>query len=111
MTPLTQQIIRVIKAIPPGKVMTYGQVAEAAGNPRAARQVVRVLHAMSANHCLPWHRVVGAGGRISLPDECGFNEQRALLEAEGVMFDLQGRIDMDIFGHRAEMSYINPTHL
>ena len=46
---------------------TYGQVAAMAGNRRAARQVVRLLHSSSHVHLLPWQRVVGSGGRISLP--------------------------------------------
>ena len=47
MQPFTQRVIELIQAIPPGYVMSYGQVAAAAGNPRGARQVVRILHAMS----------------------------------------------------------------
>lgn len=92
MTPLTERIIEVIKSIPAGKVMTYGQVAEAAGNPRAARQVVRVLHSMSGKYDLPWHRVVNASGRIALPESGGYYEQRALLEAEGIVFGKGDRI-------------------
>ncbi|HEX5563862.1 MAG TPA: MGMT family protein, partial [Sporosarcina sp.] len=67
MVPFTERVVQIIRDIPAGKVMTYGQVAAAAGNPRGARQVVRVLHSMSAKYDLPWHRIVNAQGGISTP--------------------------------------------
>lgn len=77
-------IIRdTVRKIPKGKVATYGDVARAAGFPGRARQVVWALRGTSRG--LPWHRVVGAGGKISLPGENGL-EQRFRLEAEGVAF-------------------------
>jgi methylated-DNA-protein-cysteine methyltransferase-like protein len=77
-----EAIWRVVRKIPKGKVATYGSVAQAAGFPGAARQVVWALRATSG---LPWHRVVGAGGRIRLPGANGL-EQRMKLEFEGVRF-------------------------
>ena len=74
---------RVVATIPRGKVATYGGVAAAAGYPGAARQVAWALHNNSAG--LPWHRVLGAGGRIRLPGASGM-EQRLRLEQEGVTF-------------------------
>lgn len=74
---------RVVARIPKGKVATYGAVATAAGFPGAARQVAWALHHNAAG--LPWHRVLGAGGRIRLPGESGL-EQRMRLEQEGVAF-------------------------
>ena len=71
-----------IRQIPKGKVSTYGAVAQAAGFPGCARQVVWALRGAPG---LAWHRVVGAGGKISLPGENGL-EQRMRLEAEGVAF-------------------------
>jgi len=71
-----------IRKIPYGKVATYGNVAHAAGYQGAARQVVWALRGGMG---LPWHRVVGAGGRISLTGEDGL-EQRLRLESEGVAF-------------------------
>lgn len=53
MTPFTENVIEIIRSIPAGKVMTYGQIAALAGSPRAARQVVRVLHSMSKNISSP----------------------------------------------------------
>ncbi len=52
MTPFTEKVIEIIQAIPYGKIMTYGQIAKAAGSPRGARQVVRILHTTSRKHNL-----------------------------------------------------------
>jgi len=87
----------VIKAIPRGKVATYSQVAALAGNHRAARQVVRVLHASSAKERLPWHRVINSRGGISLERGRGFEEQKRLLIREGVRVNDGGRIGLDEF--------------
>ncbi|WP_114569816.1 MGMT family protein [Exiguobacterium flavidum] len=81
-TQFTCDVIDLIKRIPPGKVMTYGQIAAYAGKPRGARQVSRILHSLSSKERLPWHRVVNARGELSLEGE----EQRIALEAEGVVF-------------------------
>lgn len=91
-----QRVARVVKSIPKGKVATYGQVARIAGNPRAARQVVRALRAMSEKHGLPWHRVISSKGIVSLPGEGG-RIQRQLLEGEGVRFDPAHRISLRQF--------------
>jgi len=72
----------IIRKIPKGKVSTYGGVARAAGFPGCARQVVWALRNARG---LPWHRVVGAGGKISLTGENAL-EQRLRLESEGVVF-------------------------
>ena len=82
-------IAALIRGIPRGKVSTYGAVAKAAGFPRLAREVGRVLRTVRG---LPWQRVLGSGGRIVTPGEYAL-EQRFLLEAEGVRF--KGRkVDM-----------------
>lgn len=96
MTPFTAKVIAIIQAIPEGKVMTYGGVARAAGSPRAARQVVRILHSMSRKYRLPWHRVVNAQGRISLDDESG-SVQKLYLLGEGVPFEDDGGINLEQF--------------
>lgn len=84
-----------IRSIPRGHVSTYGAVAKAAGYPRCARHVARVLRLVGG---LPWQRVLGSGGRISLRGEAAM-EQRFLLEAEGVRFKGK-RVDMAQFEHR-----------
>ncbi|WP_214847970.1 MGMT family protein [Exiguobacterium sp. s193] len=87
MTPFTQDVVALIRAIPAGRVATYGQIARLAGNPRAARQVVRILHSMSQAERLPWHRVVNAKGEISQG-----TEQQLALEAEGIVFQSDGKL-------------------
>ena len=95
MQPFTISVIGILRSIPEGKVMTYGQVASAAGSPRAARQVVRVLHTLSGKYDLPWHRVVNKRGEIVLQDEISRSMQQSLLEAEGVHFDISGCVTLE----------------
>jgi len=93
--PLAVAIAAGIRRIPRGRVSTYGAVAEAAGYPRCARHVSKVLNETPG---LPWQRVVGSGGRISLSGQYGF-EQRFLLESEGVRFKGR-RVDLATYEHR-----------
>ena len=94
-SPLTLAITDAIRRVPRGRVSTYGAIAKAAGYPRTARQVGRVLRQMPG---LPWHRILGSGGRIAVPREFAL-EQRFLLEAEGVKF--RGRnVNLAEFEHR-----------
>ena len=97
MQPFTAEVVRILKEIPPGRVVTYGQVARIAGSPRAARQVVRILHTLSEKHQLPWHRVVNARGEIAVPDLESRELQRMLLEREDVVFLTDGRVDLSVF--------------
>jgi methylated-DNA-protein-cysteine methyltransferase related protein len=92
--PFTARAVAVIRSIPRGKVASYGQVAGNAGSPLAARQVVRVLHTLSRVERLPWHRVISGRGTISLPRGAGFEQQKALLEAEGIAVSKDGRVDV-----------------
>lgn len=80
-----QNVLKIraaIMQVPRGKVSTYGAIGQAAGLPRGARLVVRVLR---QSHGLPWHRIVAAGGRIATPGEHAL-DQRFRLEMEGVKF-------------------------
>ncbi|WP_096270198.1 MGMT family protein [Paucisalibacillus globulus] len=97
MTPFTEKVVHIIKSIPEGKVMTYGQIAGLAGSPRAARQVVRILHSMSNKHHLPWHRVINAKGQVVIKDEATYQEQILQLEAEGVEVGIHDQIDLEIY--------------
>ena len=81
----TTAVKQLIQKIPPGKVCTYGIIAAAAGNPRAARQVAWILHSSSKKEGLPWHRVVNREGKISLKPHQGYELQKQLLEMEGVV--------------------------
>lgn len=104
MTPFTKHVIEIIKGIPEGHVMTYGQIAELAGSRRAARQVVRILHSSSKKHGLPWHRVVNAKGEIAIRDDESRFMQIVNLQNEGVMVDDQGRIDLSNHQFHPEMN-------
>jgi len=92
-----QRTRELIKRIPKGKVATFGLIATMAGNPRGARQVVRVLSSCIAKDKLPWHRVINREGKISLPIGNGYEEQHRLLEREGVVFGLGDRVDLSRF--------------
>ncbi len=94
-----EDMLATVRRIPKGKVATYGQVAAASGHPGAARQVVWALRAGSRSDRkpVPWHRVLGAGGKIRLPGEAGL-EQRLRLRSEGVEFHGE-RIDLVRFAH------------
>jgi methylated-DNA-protein-cysteine methyltransferase-like protein len=88
-----QAILRAVRALPRGKVASYGQVAALAGLPRRARLVGRVLANLPPNSKVPWHRVVNARGEISLTGEAAAR-QRRLLAGEGVVFMPSGRVDL-----------------
>jgi methylated-DNA-protein-cysteine methyltransferase-like protein len=93
----TTEAIRLIKAIPRGKVATYGQIAYMTGLYPSVRRVVWILHSCSDREGLPWHRVVNGKGTISLKPGAGYEKQKELLQAEGVVFDDRDRIDLDRF--------------
>ncbi len=88
----TKKVELIIKNIPLGKVTSYGTVAALAGSPRAARQVVQILHRTDN---IPWHRVVNSRGIIAIKDYDGFQEQKMLLGMEGVESDSSGEIDLN----------------
>lgn len=95
MTEFTKRIYEVVKDIPCGRVMSYGQVARLAGNPRGARGVGFALHRNPSPGEIPCHRVVFRDGSVTTGFAFGGPEaQRRLLEAEGVGFLEDGRVDM-----------------
>lgn len=102
MKPFTQKVVEIVAAVPEGYVMTYGGVAAAAGSPRGARQVVRILHAMSGKYRLPWHRIVNAQGQIVLADEESRLQQQMLLESEGIEVDAKGKVNLERWLYRPE---------
>ena len=88
-----ERVYEIVRRIPSGRVMTYGQIAELLGEGYTARTVGFVMHA--ADPADPWHRVINAQGacstgRVLLP----FNKQQRMLEAEGITFDARGRCDL-----------------
>jgi methylated-DNA-protein-cysteine methyltransferase related protein len=91
--PALQAIWNVVARIPRGQASTYGDVARAAGYPGRARQAGYALRLMPDEMNLPWHRVVGAGGRIVFPKATRhFREQSRLLRSEGVKVT-DGRVE------------------
>jgi methylated-DNA-protein-cysteine methyltransferase-like protein len=88
-------VYAVVRRIPAGRVVTYGQVAALVGVPRGARAVGWALRALGRRRAarVPWHRVLGAGGRISYRPGPGPHLQRVRLRAEGVRL-VGGRVDL-----------------
>ena len=91
---LYERIYAVIREVPPGKVAAYGLIARIVG--RCTPRMVGYALAALRNHDkdVPWQRIVNSQGQLSLRGP----EQRQLLEAEGVIFDARGRIDLKRFG-------------
>jgi methylated-DNA-protein-cysteine methyltransferase-like protein len=96
------RIYSVVRRIPRGRVATYGQIAALAGLPHAPRVAGYALHALPEGSPVPWHRVVAAGGRLSLArlDHAAAITQRLRLEREGVRFDPRGRVVLERSGWR-----------
>ncbi|MBN1354749.1 MGMT family protein [bacterium] len=93
-----QRIHDIVRSIPPGRVATYGQIASIAGG-CTARMVGYAMAAVTESSKIPWHRVVNSRGFISVRsggESCDL--QRELLENEGIIFDSNGRIDLEKFG-------------
>jgi len=93
-----QRIYAIVSCIPKGKVATYGQIATLAGYPGQARQVGYALHNLPENLDIPWQRVINAMGQISSRVDPVFEEiQQQILEAEGIRFGPNGRIDLLLY--------------
>jgi methylated-DNA-protein-cysteine methyltransferase-like protein len=93
----TETVIHIIKNIPKGKVLTYGQIAKLAGNPRAARQVSWILHSSSKKYNLPWHRVISSNGNLSMTSIEDKLYHKRLLKLEGVEFRSEFKVDLKKF--------------
>jgi methylated-DNA-protein-cysteine methyltransferase related protein len=96
--PLYQRIYAVVRQIPPGKVATYGQIAEIIGC--SARMVGYAMAALKHIDApdVPWQRVVNRMGQISILDPFGKTIQRQILEEEGVKFSKNDKIDFRDYG-------------
>lgn len=116
----TEKVLYIIKQIPPGKVMSYGQVAAYAGAPRAARQVGWILN-KSHDDTMPWWRVVNNSGRITIKGSAFSPEtQAALLRAEGIVVNTELICNMQQFrflpdsqaliNYQLSESYIETLH-
>ena len=99
-TSFNELVYTLVRHIPPGKVLSYGRVAQLLGVSNGARAVGWALSSLkhSDTHDVPWQRVVNVKGRISIKGSpVAAIEQRARLEAEGVVFDEYDTLDMDTY--------------
>jgi len=94
--PFYRLVYRLVRRVPRGRVVTYGQVAAILGQPRGARAVGMALGALRGPllDLVPWQRVINAAGRCSHRDGFWADTQRELLEGEGVRFDRHGKMDL-----------------
>ena len=91
-----ERVYKIVRRIPRGRVMTYGQIAELLGEGYTARTVGFCMH--SSPDGTPWHRVINAQGktstgRVVLP----YDKQQRLLEQEGVLFNKSNRCDLETY--------------
>lgn len=102
MTAFQEAILHVVRLVPSGKVVSYGQVAAYVGTPRAARQVGWAMRSLQGAPDFPWWRVLNNAGRITIKGN-KFNSaqlQKELLEAEGVVINEQYELDMALYRFR-----------
>lgn len=96
-TDFTKNVIKMIKAIPEGKVATYALIAKLAGKPQGSRGVGWILHSSTHGQSLPWQRVIKSGGKLSFPEMSPeYLRQKRLLELEGVKFT-NGKVDLKVY--------------
>jgi methylated-DNA-protein-cysteine methyltransferase-like protein len=96
MSEFFQRVYEIAARIPRGKVVTYGQIAAALGDPRQARTVGWAMRSAPEWLDIPWHRIVNSSGGISTRYTTdGLNIQRKLLEDEGIVFNEDGRLDLE----------------
>jgi methylated-DNA-protein-cysteine methyltransferase-like protein len=93
-SPLYQSIYTLVRQIPPGYVTSYGRISRLVGC--SARNVGFAMAALPCGSDVPWQRVVNSQGKVSpRTDGEGNILQRNLLEAEGIFFDRNGKIDLE----------------
>lgn len=93
-----ERVYAIVREVPPGRVVTYGEIAWRAGSPLASRATGYALNALRWDADVPWWRVVNRAGRISDRPGDGPVVQRERLEAEGVVFKPDGRVDLRHYG-------------
>ena len=89
-----ERVYEIVRQIPPGRVMTYGQIAEILGEGYTPRTVGYVMHGADTEN-VPWQRVINSQGacstgRMTMP----VNLQQQMLESEGISFNAKGRCDL-----------------
>ncbi|MDE2795281.1 MAG: methylated-DNA--[protein]-cysteine S-methyltransferase [Gemmatimonadota bacterium] len=99
MSAFSERVYACVRRIPKGRIINYGSVAAMAGRPRAARGVGYALSHLPSGTDVPWWRVVNRRGAISTSRASGLAQrQRALLEREGIVFDVHGEASWERFG-------------
>jgi methylated-DNA-protein-cysteine methyltransferase-like protein len=92
-----EQVYEIVREIPSGKVMTYGQIAEMLGEGYTPRTVGYVMHAADTEN-VPWQRVINSQGACSTGKiTAPINLQQKMLEDEGVEFNEKGRCDLNVY--------------
>ncbi|MBY6185864.1 MGMT family protein [Marinobacter hydrocarbonoclasticus] len=98
------RIWNTLERVPYGKVVSYGQLADLAGLPGRARLAARALRLAPKDRQLPWHRVIGASGKISIAkDTPAYREQMARLRSEGVEVN-NGRIKLSLYQWQPDLA-------
>jgi methylated-DNA-protein-cysteine methyltransferase related protein len=113
MSEFTDTVLFIIKAVPFGSVVSYGQVAALSGVPRAARQVGWVLNRSEGKDGIPWWRVINNEGRITIKG-CEFNTpllQKGMLENEGIGFVDDFVVDMKKYRFRPDRELMKTFEL
>lgn len=94
-----EAIYLALAQIPAGKVITYGNLAKLAGMPNGARLAGRLMCELPDGSNLPWHRVINAQGKLSMPvDSAGYREQMLRLEKDGIEIH-NGKIKLSLYGY------------
>jgi len=94
-TSYRERVYDLVRKIPPGHVMTYGQIAEILGEGYTARTVGYVMHGADSEK-VPWQRVINAQGKCSTAKmTLPVNLQQSILESEGVKFDSKGKCNLN----------------
>lgn len=100
---MKERVYEIVKHIPKGSVITYGEIARCLGNKNLARAVGNILHSNPDPANIPCHRVVNSRGEVA--DNFAFggaDAQRKKLECEGIVFESDGRIDLKKYGITVE---------
>ncbi len=93
-----EDVYAIVRIVPEGKVVTYGQVARLIGRPRHARHVGYALAALGDDHDVPWHRVINSKGEVSTRAHPDYEDyQKMLLEEEGIEFGVSDRVSLKHF--------------
>jgi methylated-DNA-protein-cysteine methyltransferase-like protein len=103
MSPFEEQVLKIVRAIPPGRVMSYGQIALYAGQPGHAREAGAAMRSLGDQPDFPWWRVLNSAGKISIAGNADANAemQQMLLKKEGVEFAKPFQLDMARYLHYA----------